>query len=151
MAWDGQWFLKVYEEYGWETAAQLNARVRKAFGRIEMLLLLRTLGKRRAEDLEDVARVLQTYFEEVLTAGFSAEFWAEGDTVHFSVTECAALAGSKRAGLERHDQACLDCSGLVRVYLETLLPGHTAEVETVGQMGYGAERCQYVVRVLGGA
>jgi hypothetical protein len=34
MAWDGQWFLKVYEEYGWDAAAQLNARVRAAFGRI---------------------------------------------------------------------------------------------------------------------
>jgi hypothetical protein len=21
MAWDGQWFLKVYDEYGWEAAA----------------------------------------------------------------------------------------------------------------------------------
>ena len=54
MAWDRQWFLKIHDEYGWEEAARLNTSVRAAFGRIEMRRMLRTLGKRAADDLEDV-------------------------------------------------------------------------------------------------
>jgi hypothetical protein len=147
LAWDGQWFLKAYEECGWEIAARLNARVRRAFGRIEMAFLLRALGKRRAENVADAARVLQTYYGGVLAEGFRGEFQVEESAVYVTVTECAALAGSKRAGLDRHDQACIGCPELFRAYFEKLLPGHDVEVETLGQMGYGAERCRYVVRV----
>lgn len=147
LAWDGQWFLKVYEEAGWETAARLNAQVRQAFGRIEMLMLLRALGKRQADDPADAALLLAAYFDQVLAAGFRGQFRAEGDSVHVTVTECAALDGSRRAGLERTDQACVACAGLLRVYFETLLRGCTAEVHTVAQMGSGAECCQYVVQL----
>lgn len=147
LAWDGQWFLKAYEEYGWEGAARLNTRVRHAFGRIEMRLLLRALGKRQADDLGDAARVLQTYYGQVLAEGFAGEFQVARDRVHIWVTACAALAGARRAGLERHDQACLGCPELFRVYFETLLPGQTAEVEVMEQMGYGAGRCRYAVRM----
>lgn len=147
LAWDGQWFLKAYDEGGWELATRLNTRVRHAFGRIEALLLLRTLGKRHADDLEDAVQVLATYYREILTEGFDGEFWIEDGAVQVRVKECAALEGSKRARLERHDQACLGCPGLFRVYFETLLPGHTAQVESLEQMGYGGESCRYVVRV----
>lgn len=147
MAWDGQWFLKACETYGWEAAAQLNARVRHAFGRIEMRLLLRTLGKPRADNLADVAQLLQTYFAEVLRAGFQGAFQVEGESLHLRVTECAALAGARRAGLERHDQACVGCPDLFRIYLETLLPGQAVQVEVLEQMGYGADQCRYVMRV----
>ena len=36
LAWDGQWFLKVAQECGVETAVALNAKVRSSFGRIEI-------------------------------------------------------------------------------------------------------------------
>jgi hypothetical protein len=147
MAWDGQWFLKVYEEYGWDTAALINARVRQAFGRIEMLLLMRILGKQRAKDLQDAVHLLQVYYNQVFTAGFSGQFKVVGDTVHISVTECAAMAGAQRAGLERSDQACIACSGLFQVFFETLLRGQRVDVETLEQMGCGAEQCNSVVRV----
>ena len=122
MAWDGQWFLKVYDECGWEVAARLNARVRAAFGRIEMRRMLRALGKRAADDLEDAARIIRTYFREVLAAGFDAEFSVERERIGVTVTRCAALSGSRRAGLERHDQACVACLGLWQTYVEVLLP-----------------------------
>jgi hypothetical protein len=147
LAWDGQWFLKAYDEGGWELATQLNTRVRHAFGRIEMVLLLRTLGKRRATSPEDAAKMLGTYYGEVLAEGFEGDFQVERETLHVSVKECAALTGSIRANLDRHDQACLGCPELFRIYLETLLPNHTAEVTVLEQMGYGAERCRYEVRV----
>jgi len=148
LAWDGQWFLKTYQECGWEIASKLNTQVRHAFGRIEMRLLLRALGKRSATDIEDAARVLQAYYADVLQSGFKGEFQVQENAVHVSVTECAALAGSKRASLERHDQACIGCPQLFHVYFDTLLPGRSSiEVEILQQMGYGAERCCYVVHI----
>jgi hypothetical protein len=147
MAWDGQWFLKVYDEYGWDAAALINARVRQAFGRIEMLLLMRALGKQRANDLEDAVHLLQVYYNQVFTAGFSGRFEVTGDSVHITVTECAAMTGAQKAGLERRDQACIGCSGLFQVYFETLLRGQTVDVKTLEQMGCSAERCHSVVQV----
>jgi len=145
MAWDGQWFLKVYDEYGWEAAARLNSRVRAAFGRIEMRRMLRALGKRAADDLEDAVRIIRTYFQEVLAAGFDAEFAVEGDRVEIIVTRCAALSGSRRAGLERHDQSCIACQGLWQAYCEVLLPDIPVEVEVRERMGHGAPKCHIVI------
>jgi hypothetical protein len=146
MAWDGQWFLKVYDEYGWDAAARLNARVRAAFGRIEMRRMLRALGKRTAADFEDAAQIILAYFQDVLAAGFDAELTSDGDRVEITVTRCAALAGSKRAGVERHDQACMACRGLWHAYFEVLLPDTPVEVELKEQMGHGAPRCHIAIR-----
>lgn len=148
MAWDGQWFLKVYDEYGWEAAARLNAQVRAAFGRIEMRRMLRALGKRAADDLEDAAQIIRAYFQQVLAAGFDAEFAGVGDRVEIIVTRCAALSGAKRAGLERHDHSCIACRGLWQAYLEVLLPGAPVEVEVKEQMGHGAPRCHVVIKAV---
>jgi hypothetical protein len=159
MAWDGQWFLKTYDEYGWEAAARLNARVRAAFGRIEMRRMLRALNKRTADDLADAARIIQIYFQQVLAAGFDADlavrcgshvgrtFRSASHVMEVTVTRCAALSGARRAGLERHDQACVACRGLWHAYLEVLLPDTPVDVEIVEQMGCGASRCQFVIRV----
>jgi hypothetical protein len=146
MAWDGQWFLKVHDAYGWEAAAALNAQVRAAFGRIEMRRVLHALGKRAAADLEDATQIIQIYFREVLAAGFDAKFAANGNLAEITVTRCAALAGSKRAGLERHDQACVACQGLWPAYFEVLLPERSVEVVFEEQMGHGAPRCHIKIR-----
>ena len=146
MAWDEQWFLKVYDEYGWEAAARLNAQVRAAFGRIEMRRMLRALGKHTADDLADAAHIIQAYFREVLAAGFDAEFDIKEDQADVVVTRCAAFSGSRQAGLERHDQSCIACHGLWQTYFEVLLPDASVGVEVREQMGCGAPRCHVVIR-----
>jgi hypothetical protein len=145
MAWDGQWFLKLCEEYGWEEAARLNAQVRAAYGRIEMRAMLRALGKRTADDLADAVQIIHTYFREVLAAGFDAESIVEEEHAAIIVTRRAALSGSKRARLERHDQACIACLGLWPVYFRVLLPDTPVNVEIKEQMGYGATKCHIVI------
>jgi hypothetical protein len=145
MAWDGQWFLKACDEYGWEAATRLNAQVRVAFGRIEMRRMLRVLGKRAANDLRDATQIISTYFREVLAAGFDAEWAVEENEAEVTVTRCAALSGARRAGLERHDQACVACQGLWQVYFEVLLPDVPVEVEVKEQMGHGAPKCRVVM------
>jgi len=150
MAWDGQWFLKVYDEYGWEAAVRLNARVRAAFGRIEMRRMLRALGKPVADGLEDAAQIIHLYFREVLAAGFDAEIAVNDDhRVEIFVTRCAALSGSRRANLERHDQSCIACQGLWEAYFEVLLPDTPVEVSIEEKMGCGAPRCHVRVLSLG--
>ena len=146
MAWDGQWFLKVFDEYGWEAAARLNARVRAAFGRIEMRRMLRALGKPAAADFDDAMGIIIAYYRHVLAAGFDATFTTEGDRAEITVTRCAAYMGSRRAGLERHDQACIACRGLWHAYFEVLLPDTPIEVELGEQMGRGAARCAIFIR-----
>lgn len=147
MAWDGQWYLKVYKQCGWEMATELNALVRADYGRIEMRSVLRALGKRRADDLTDAVRVLRSYYQ--LYGGvFEAQYQVSETEITAIISRCAALEGSKRARLERYDQACVACETLWPAWFRALLPGRQFALEIKGRMGYKASRCHFVISQL---
>jgi hypothetical protein len=146
LSWDGQWFLKICDEFDWETAARLNARARAAFGRIEMRTMLRALGKRYADDLPDAVRVLRTYIEGVFEAGFVADLRVTGDRLDAFVTTCVAWEGARQAALERTDQACLACEMLWIAWFKALLPNRRIAFDIQGRMGYGDPRCHFVLQ-----
>jgi hypothetical protein len=146
LAWDGQWFLKIYDEFDWETATRLNARVRAAFGRIEMRTVLQVLGKRNADDLSDAVRVLRTYIENVFAAGFVGDFGVHANRLDAYIMTCAAWEGAKRAALERTDQACIACETLWIAWFKTLLPNRKIDFDIQGRMGYGGPRCHFVLQ-----
>ena len=145
LAWDGQWFLKVHDEFDWETAARLNARVRAAFGRIEMRTMLRALDKRYADDVPDAVRILRTYIRTVFAAGFESDFRVSGDRLDAYVTKCAAWEGARHAALERTDQACIACEELWSAWFKTLLPNRKIQFDIHWRMGYGDARCHFVL------
>jgi hypothetical protein len=146
LAWDGQWFLKVCDEFGWETAAGLNARVRAAFARISMRAMLEVLGKRSADDLQDAVRIVRAYIEQVFAAGFAGDFRVASDRLDAYVTECAAWQGAKLAALERTDQACIACEKVWVAWFKTLLPQPDISFDIHSRMGYGAPRCHFVLK-----
>jgi hypothetical protein len=149
MSWDGQWYLKVYDRFGWDVATELNARVRADYGRIEMRSVLRALRKRRADNLADAVRVLRSYYQ-LYGGAFEATYQTGDEQVDVLVGRCAALDGSRRARLERHDQACVACELLWPAWFRALLPGCEFTLEIDGRMGYGASRCHFVIRQLDG-
>ena len=146
--WDGQWFLKSVEAFGLEAAIRLNAEVRAAFGRIEMRMLLKTVGKPRADDLTDALRLLDTYADTFLGGGIRSEFVSQGDNrAEVIVRRCAAYEGAKRAALPRQDQACVACEGLWNVWLETLLPGVRVQVQYPLRLGMGDPQCLFQIQI----
>jgi hypothetical protein len=146
--WDGQWFLKVVDTCGLDAAVDLNARVRAAFGRIEMRTLLKTLGMNQAHDLSDAMRLLETYAEIFMGGTLRAEFTAvDADHAEVIVRRCAAYEGAKRAGLPRSDQACVACENLWSAWLETLLPNAEASVRYPQRQGMGDRHCRFVIQV----
>lgn len=147
--WDGQWFLKTVEEFGLEAAIRMNARVRAAFGRIEMRLLLRTIGKNRANDLPDAMHLIDAYAHAFLGDTLRVQYeLVSQDTVEIRVHRCAAYEGAKAANLERVDQACIACETLWNAWFETLLPKHVVEVQYPMRMGKGAPHCHFIIRVM---
>jgi hypothetical protein len=146
--WDGQWFLKAVEAFGLEAAIRLNAEVRAAFGRIEMRMLLKTVGKERAADLVDALRLLDTYAGTFLGGGIRSEFAAlDADRAEVIVRRCAAYEGAKRAALPRQDQACVACEGLWNAWLETLLPGARVHVRYPLRLGMGDPQCLFQIQI----
>ena len=107
--------------------------------------MLCALGKQAADDLKDGVKIILSYFRDVLAASFDAEFTVEDNWAEVVVAHCAALLGSMRAGLERHDQSCVACPGLWRAYFEALLPDTPVEVEMKERMGHGASKCRVVI------
>jgi hypothetical protein len=150
MAWDGQWYLKVYGRFGWDVATELNALVRADYGRTEMRSVLRALGKRRADDLTDAVRVLRSYYQ-LYGEAFAAMYQVGETQVEIIVSQCAALEGSKRARLERVDQACVACETLWPAWFRALLPGSQFALDIEGRMGLGAPRCHFTVHQLDAA
>jgi hypothetical protein len=149
--WDGQWFLKSVEAFGLKAAIDLNAQVREAFGRIEMRLLLRALGKTQADDMVDAMRLLETYAETFMGRRLRAEFAVlGGDRAEVIIRRCAAYEGAKRAALSRVDQACVACEGLWNAWLETLLPGASVDVQYPMRLGKGDPLCRFIIQRRGG-
>lgn len=147
LAWDGQWFLKVNDKFGWDAAAEINVRTRHAFARIEMRNTLLALGKRKADDLEDALEVWQAYFRMFGAdrGVFAGNYAIEGDTLMVTVHKCAAWDGAKRAKLEKNVQACLTCDHLWKVWFGTLLPDHDVSQEGIARMGFGDPQCRFRV------
>jgi hypothetical protein len=146
--WDGQWFLKTVDAFGLGAAIDVNARVRSAFGSIEMRTLLKTLGKRQARDLPDAMRMLETYAEVFMGGTLRAQFAAaDADHAEVIVLRCAAFEGAKRAGLPRSDQACVACENLWSAWLETLLPDAEAIVNYPQRQGMGDPRCRFTIEI----
>jgi hypothetical protein len=153
VAWDGQWFLKVCDKFGWDTASEINARERPSFSRMEMRATLRALGKRKANDLADALAVWRAYMYQIFFFGTGADAWEsdqviEGDTIHMTLTKCAVMEGAKRAKLERTEQACIACATAWSAWFGALLPDYEVSDEIIAQMGYGAPQCQIRVRAV---
>ena len=147
LAWDGQWFLKVTDKYGWDAAAELNFRTRNAFARIEMRSTLQALGKKKADTLKDALEVWQSYFRMFGAdrGVFAGDYAIEGDTLTVMVHKCAAWEGAKRARLEKDVQACLTCENLWQTWFATLLPDHAVSQEVIARMGFGDPQCRFRV------
>jgi hypothetical protein len=146
MFWDGQWFLKTVDEFGLEAAIRLNARVRAAFGRIEMRTLLRALGKRRADDLADAIRLIVTYGEVLMGGVLRADFQLATSTqAEVRIYRCAAYAGARMARLERVDQACVACETLWAAWFEVLLPDTPVVVRYPLRQGKGDPHCHFII------
>ncbi|MBU0492192.1 MAG: hypothetical protein KKA73_03485 [Chloroflexi bacterium] len=145
LAWDGQWFLKVVERFGLEAGVETNARVRAAFGRIEMRETLRALGRRQATDLADAGAILHAYMQAFMGRRMRADLIVTEDRLEIVVQKCAAYQGARLAGLDRVDQACVACEALWPVYMETLLPDKPVRVELVRRQGRGDATCLIVI------
>jgi hypothetical protein len=144
--WDGQWFLKTVDEFGLEAAIGLNAKVRTAFGRIEMRTLLRALGKRRADDLADAIRLVATYGEVLMGGILRADFQTKTLTrAEVLIHRCAAYAGARMARLERVDQACVACETLWDAWFEVLLPDTPVTVRYPMRQGKGDPHCHFII------
>jgi hypothetical protein len=144
--WDGQWFLKTVEEFGLEAAIGLNAKVRTAFGRIEMRTLLRALRKRRADNLADAIRLVATYGEVLMVGILRADFQTITPTrAEVLIYRCAAYAGAKIARLERVDQACVACGTLWDAWFEVLLPDTPVTVRYPMRQGKGDPHCHFII------
>ncbi|KFD41521.1 hypothetical protein HX99_05905 [Peptococcaceae bacterium SCADC1_2_3] len=141
LAWDGQWFLKVVEEFGLEYGLKLNTRVRLAFARIEMRSLLEALNKKRADNFEEAIRIIIYYCREVLNISSQHEIEIVNHSTTIKVTFCPILENCRRANLPRYDQACLGCPQLWQEWLKTLLPEEKCYVQAVKQMGRNDEFC----------
>jgi hypothetical protein len=146
--WDGQWFLKTAEQFGLDAAIDLNARVRTSFGRIEMRLLLKTVGKSQADNLPDALHLLEAYAGAFMGSTLRADFVVLGpQEAEVQVSRCAAYEGAKRAALPRVDQACVACETLWSAWLEILLPEDPIQIDILHRQGTGDRICQFRFRV----
>ncbi len=153
MLWDGRWFLKTAEAHGVEDAVARNSAVRVSFARTEMKLLLAALGRDRARDLDEAARMIRAHGHMLFApaGGLEYEQRSEPDgALSATVTRCAAFEGAREAKrrnlVPREDQACVHCCDVWRAWYGVLLPGTDVDVERGEYQGAGAARCEFRFR-----
>ena len=139
-AWDGQWQARAAAQYGPAEASRLNARVRSAFGKVEMKALLSLVGKERAVSLGDAANLLETYFNFVWGGqGYQGRFLPPETTPNgqarmtVQVRQMTALDSLKRATQAAGEDPGMACEMLWTAWLETLLPG--TQVQVTARLG----------------
>ncbi|MEJ2420955.1 MAG: DUF6125 family protein [Acidobacteriota bacterium] len=145
LAWDGQWFLKVAESCGLETAVELNARVRESEARIEMRELMKALGLKEAAGLEEAMEVIQFYGRDVFSGVVQADYRAEGGALTVDVCRCRPQEGASKAGL-KPDTPCIACARLWNAWLGTLIPHSQWETDIRESLGRGASHCLIQIR-----
>ncbi len=134
-AWDGQWVSRTTAVYGPTEASKLDTRVRGAFGKVEMKALLALLGKKQADNLEDAAEMLKTYFGLMFgERGFQGRFLpvaaapSGGTRLQVEVSRLIALDSLKKVAQAAGEKPDLACELLWQSWLDTLLPQSQLEV-----------------------
>jgi hypothetical protein len=143
--WDGQWFLNSVQKFGLDEAIELNAIVRNAFGRIEMRIMLQTVGKKQADDLPDALRMIATHADLLLGSSAKVDYQVGDGSARILVHRCTVFEGAKRANLPRHDQACVTCETLWETWFQALLPEARITVRYPQRQGKGAPICEFIV------
>ncbi len=142
LAWDGQWLARATAMYSPEEAGKLHTRVRTAYGKLEMRVLLNILGKERAASLSDAGEMLQTFFGLISgEQNYEGKFWpvqagtGGGAHLQIEITRMTSLATLKKAAENAHESPGLACELLWSSWLETLLPGAQLQVNMRSQAG----------------
>lgn len=146
-AWDSQWQARMVALYGPVETSRMSARVRSAFGKIEMKALLSLVGKEKAANLADAADMLETYFNFAWgDRGFQGRFLPL-DTLSngmprltVQVKKMTALDSVKKAAQAAGDDPRLPCEMLWSAWLETLLPD--TQVQVTARLGDGSDEYQ---------
>ncbi|MDY7033824.1 MAG: hypothetical protein SVY10_18170 [Thermodesulfobacteriota bacterium] len=59
--WDGRWFLKTVEKFGFNAATELNLAITKSFGKTEMKLLLAETHFGEIKNIEDFKAIMDIF------------------------------------------------------------------------------------------
>ena len=146
-AWDGQWQARMLALSGPVETSRMSARVRSAFGKVEMKALLALVGKEKAANLADAAEMLETYFTFAWgDRGFQGRFLPL-DTLSngmprltIQVKKMTAIDSLKKAAQAAGDDPRLPCEMLWNAWLETLLPD--TQVQVTARLGGATDEFQ---------
>ncbi len=146
-AWDSQWQARTLALYGPIETARLSARVRSAFGKVEMKALLALVGKERAINLADAAELLEAYFGFVWgERGFQGRFLPLETSPNglarltVQIKKMTALDSLKKAAQAAGEDPRLPCEMLWNAWLETLLPN--TQVQVTARLGEAYDQFQ---------
>lgn len=148
-AWDGQWFLKSAAAFGPDEALKVNARVRAAYGRLEMKAMLALLGQEKAASLADSLAIIKSYHQIAFSHNpilSGVHLVASGTNgggrgkALVALNRCVALDNAKRSALpvSPSDSNCIYCQMLWTTWFENLLPDAQIEVVFESQPVQGA-------------
>jgi cytochrome P450 len=101
MANDGLWFYQTAKAGGIDAANEANTEVVREFGRQEMARLMRALGIRKVETIEQYRQLYQAAVDLFLGALVVADESLDGDTHQLDITTCFAYKAVKRAGIDK--------------------------------------------------
>ena len=96
---DGRWYLFVAKELGFEKANEMNMKINKAIGKLEIKNIMTISGIDKESIKQNLIQFLRTNLELCAKDVFDLQdFQEEGNSILFKVSNCPAHSGTQKAG-----------------------------------------------------
>ncbi len=111
---DGRWYLFVAKELGFDKANEMNMKINKAIGKLEIKNIMAISGIDEILIKQNLIQFLRMNLELCAKDVFNLEdFLEEGNSIIFKVSNCPAHSGTQKAGyISDYQCACFKrCEG----------------------------------------
>ena len=111
---DGRWYMFVAKELGFDKANEMNMKINKAVGKLEIKNIMAISAIRKESIKQNLIKFLKMNLKLCAKDVFNLEdFIEEGENIVFKVSKCAAHSGTQKAGyMSDYQCACFKrCEG----------------------------------------
>lgn len=111
---DGRWYMFVAKELGFDRANEMNMKINKAVGKLEIKNLAAVSSIREDSIRQNLVDFLKTNLQLCAKDVFTLkDFRSEGEDIVLKVSRCPAHSGTRKAGyMDDYQCACFKrCEG----------------------------------------
>jgi hypothetical protein len=141
--WDGQWYLKSKNKYGFEEANKLNQKVVFSIGKIEVRHILSALGIKKGDikTVSEMFKVMNTIMDVLIPKVMKFKFVAQSENEGIAYVDKCFIWKEVQKTKEALDYVCA-CNFRHRGWLEAM--GLNGQIIALKRFSNGDNCCEFM-------